>query len=338
MARTKRNFVPDEPISAGATSEIGALFSNELMQRRTVPLDIELARIRPNPFQARHTFTGLEELAAAIRVHGFTTRLRVRRDPREKGMFQLVYGERRLRAAQLAGLDAVPCDVAEHSDEELLEIGLVENIQRRDLDPLEEAEAVQRIVEERGYSIRRLAERIGKDKGYVENRLALLRVPPDVQELVAQRPDTIRVARILAQLPTAELRRPLIEGVANGALNQQDVIARVRALLQPDTLPAGAMEPTPHPSADAVRPAGQEDGRPARALSDRTVAAPAASRSAFSRALDRDMLQITTILSRWRLGARKSTADERTRMLVFVQDQLLPELEALAQELQELRE
>lgn len=344
MARTKKNFVPDEPISAGATAEIGALFANEMTARQTMPREIQVARIRPNPFQARHTFTGIEELAAAIRVQGFTSRLRVRRDPADQGMFQLVYGERRLRAAELAGLTSVPCEVAEHSDEELLEIGLAENIQRRDLDPLEEAEAFQRFIAERGYSIRRLAERLGKDKGYIENRLALLRVPPDVQELVALRPDTIRVARILAQVPTPELRRPLIDGVASGDLTQQDVAARVRSLLQVDeatveSLTNGVKD---HASDDA--PTIKDENSPSGAGARSKEAAQGrdgASRSptprlAFSQAVERDMTQMVTILSRWRQGSRKSSAQEQRRMLVYIQDQLLPQLEALTQELQDV--
>ncbi|NTU85423.1 MAG: ParB/RepB/Spo0J family partition protein, partial [Chloroflexales bacterium] len=163
--------------------------------RRTVVQDIGVGRIQPNPFQARQAFTDLEELAQAIRAQGFTTRLRVRPHPERPNTFQLVYGERRLRAARLAGLDSVPCEIADHSDDDLVEIGLAENIQRRDLEPLDEARAFATFIEQRGYSVRRLAERIGKDKSYVEDRLALLRMPADVQGMVAQRADTLRSAR-----------------------------------------------------------------------------------------------------------------------------------------------
>ena len=337
MARTKQSFVPDDPISASATTEISALFANDFMNTRTAPQEIELARIRPNPFQARHTFTGVEELAAAIRAQGFTSRLRVRRDPNDKGIFQLVYGERRLRAAQLAGLTTVPCDVADHSDDDLLEIGLAENIQRRDLDPLEEAEAFQRIITERSYSIRRLAERLGKDKGYIENRLALLRVPEDVQELVSQRPDTIRVARILAQVPTAELRRPLIDGVASGDLTQQDVLARVRSLSHADRTSielvrdaAGSDVPV---KGDGIGPSGAVGSSRHLAPTPNESPRDPTPQSTFSRAVERDMAQIVSALSRWRLGMPKSSPDEQTSMLLFIQDQLLPQLEVLMQDL-----
>lgn len=203
--------------------EVEALLST----RRTFPQEIGVERIEPNPYQARREFPELEELAEAIRQQGFTSRLRVRPHPTKTGFFQLVYGERRLRAARLAGLTEVPCDVAEHTDDELIEIGLAENIQRHDLDPLEEARAFQTFINERGYSIRRLAERIGKDKSYVEDRVALLKVPEDVQQMIAERPDALRAAREIAKLPEAE-RQAVIDGVVAGELNTQDVRGIVR--------------------------------------------------------------------------------------------------------------
>ena len=201
--------------------------------RRTFPQDIAVDLIEPNPFQARQSFTDIEELANAIRQQGFTSRLRVRPHPTLPRTFQLIYGERRLRAAQLAGLDVVPCDVADHTDDELIEIGLAENIQRHDLDPLEEARAFRTFVDARGYSIRRLAERIGKDKSYVEDRLALLRTPADVQEMIAQRPDSLRAAREIAKLDTPADRQTLIAGVLAGDLNTADVRERVRETAAP---------------------------------------------------------------------------------------------------------
>lgn len=194
-----------------------------IVPRRTVVQDIPVERIRPNPYQARKEFEGLEELADAIKVQGFTSRLRVRPDPEQDGYFQLVYGERRLRAATLAGLTQVPCEISSHTDEEMVEIGLAENIQRRDLSPLEEAQAFQTFIKERGYSIRSLAEKIGKDKSYVQDRMELLRVPPDVQAMVEQRADTLRAAREIAKLGSSTERKPLIEGIIEGKLNVQDV-------------------------------------------------------------------------------------------------------------------
>lgn len=197
----------------------------ELAERPVFSQNLPIERIRPNPFQARQHFDGLDELADAIVTQGFISRLRVRPDPSDpgEGFFQLVYGERRLRAALLAGLSTVPCDVAEYTDQEMLEIGLAENIQRQDLNPLEEAVVFQRLTQAGEYSIRELAARIGKHKDYVDGRLALLRAPQDVQELVAKRPDTVTVARRIASLETAGERRPLIEAVMEGTLNKEAV-------------------------------------------------------------------------------------------------------------------
>jgi ParB family transcriptional regulator, chromosome partitioning protein len=177
-----------------------------IVRKPSVPQEIGVERIEANPFQARRSFNGIDELAATIRAHGFTSRLRVRPHPTRLNYFQLVYGERQLRAARAAGLTEVPCEVASHTDDELIEIGLAENIQRRDLDPLEEARAFQMLIDERGYSIRSLAERIGKDKSYVEDRLALLRTPADVQQMVEQRPDSLRAAREIAKIETPHTR------------------------------------------------------------------------------------------------------------------------------------
>lgn len=203
-----------------------------MVPRRTVVQDIPVERIRPNPFQARQVFDGLDELAEAIRVQGFVSRLRIRSDPAENGYFQLVYGERRLRAARIAGLTEIPCEIIEHTDDEMIEIGLAENIQRRDLDPLEEARAFQRLIEQRNYTIRGLAQRIGKDKSYIDNRLALLRAPEDIQQMVAQRSDTVRSARELARLESPEERKPIIEWLTQGDINAADVRDQVSSNLR----------------------------------------------------------------------------------------------------------
>jgi ParB family chromosome partitioning protein len=205
--------------------DIEALFA----PRRSALQDIPIDRIEPNPFQARRTFEAIDELADAIRAQGFISRLRLRPHPEQPGYFQLVYGERRLRAARAAGMVEVPCEIAEHSDAEMIEIGLTENIQRQDLDPLEEAQALRSIIEAGGYTIRSLAERLGKDKGYIDGRLALLRVPADVQHLLAQRPDSIRVARDLAALPSPAERQDLIEGLLDGRLTASSAREEIRA-------------------------------------------------------------------------------------------------------------
>ena len=202
-----------------------------LVPRRVAFQDIPIDRIAPNPFQARQRFEGLDELAASIVAQGFITRLRLRLTPGSTNQFQLVFGERRLRAAQIAGLTAVPCEIAPHTDEEMLEMGLAENIQRENLDPLEEAEAFRLYIDKLNYSTRRLAERLGKDVGYINNRLALLRTPTDVQDMVRQRPDSIRAARDIARLADPEERAPLIQQVLERKLSGAEVRNRTKLQL-----------------------------------------------------------------------------------------------------------
>jgi ParB family chromosome partitioning protein len=229
--RTKSFFSKDREAERRGerTQAIEDLVTTRFAPRPVMSQDLPLNRIRPNPYQARREFADLDELAEAIRQQGFISRLRVRPDPTEEGFYQLVYGERRLRAAERAGLSSVPCDVADHTDRELIEMGLVENIQRQDLNPLEEARAFQTFMRELDYSIRTLAERLGKHRSYIEGRLALLRAPEDVQELVMRRPDTLDAARQIASVPDHEEREDLIAGVASGALTSQTVRERVSA-------------------------------------------------------------------------------------------------------------
>ena len=146
MAKQRRNFY-DNPLSPAQDAMLEQNLQALIGPLRMQTTELAITHIRPNPFQARRNFDGIEELAEVIRVQGFTTRLRVRPDPSQPDVFQLVFGERRLRAAQLAGLTTVPCEVAQHTDKEMIEIGLAENIQRRDLDPLEEARAFQAFIE-----------------------------------------------------------------------------------------------------------------------------------------------------------------------------------------------
>ncbi len=227
--RAKSFFQKDREAERRAerTQAVEDLVASRLAPRPVMSQDLPIERIRPNPYQARREFTDLDELAEAIRQQGFISRLRVRPDPTEAGSYQLVYGERRLRAAERAGLTSIPCDVAAHTDRELIEIGLVENIQRQDLNPLEEARAFQTFMRELDYSIRTLAERLGKHRSYIEGRLALLRAPEDVQELVMRRPDTLDAARQIASVPDPTEREELIAGVASGELTSQAVRERV---------------------------------------------------------------------------------------------------------------
>ena len=147
---------------------------------------IPCAHVAPNPEQPRRQFEpkALEELAASIRVHGVLQPVIVRRVDSER--YQLVAGERRLRAAAMAGLDEIPAIVREFSDAELAEVALVENLQREDLNAMEEAQALQRLLSEFGLTQEELARRLGRSRPAVANSLRLLHAAPGVRGAVAE--------------------------------------------------------------------------------------------------------------------------------------------------------
>jgi ParB/RepB/Spo0J family partition protein len=181
---------------------------------RIVPVE----RIEPNPEQPRLAFNQetLDELAASIREHGVLQPILVR--PIGPNQYQLIAGERRWRASKLAGLETIPALIEEIDDDTALEISIIENLQREDISPLDEAAMYDRMVSEHGYSIRKLADKLGKDKGYVENRLRLADAPDEVRELVSLRKDTLSHAYELMKVEDPRKRRRLAEQVARGEL------------------------------------------------------------------------------------------------------------------------
>lgn len=242
---SKRRFFERNASPVVASEEdFDAVFGSMTAPGASTAQDIPIERIRPNPFQARVRFNDIEPLADSMRMHGFTSRLRVRRDPAQPQFFQLAYGERRLRAAQAAGIIVIPCDIAEYSDTQMREIGLTENIQRSDLEPLEEARAFRVAIDRGGYSIRSLAAQIGKSKGYVQSRLDILRAPEDVLEMVDQHPETFTAGLLIAQLPSIDVREPLIKRVIAGEIDKETVRAVVR-----DVAATTALPPSTHGSA-----------------------------------------------------------------------------------------
>jgi ParB family chromosome partitioning protein len=182
---------------------------------RVLPVD----RIEANPENPRLAFNEetLEELASSIREHGVLQPVLVR--PLDEGRFQLIAGERRWRASKLAGQATIPALVEDIDDDTALEIALIENLQREDISPLDEAAMYDRMIRDHGYSIRKLAEKLGKDKGYLENRLRLADAPPEVRELVSLRKDTLSHAYELMKVDDPKKRRKLADQVARNELS-----------------------------------------------------------------------------------------------------------------------
>jgi ParB family chromosome partitioning protein len=212
----------------GLGKGLGALIPGADLARVSVQ-ELPLADLGLNPFQPRKHFnqSALEELASTIRDHGILTPVVVRR---VSDGFQIVAGERRIRAARLAGLTRVPAIIRDASDSQALQMALVENLQREDLNPLEAAEAYQRLVDEFGLTQEELAGRLGRDRSSVANSLRLLRLPKRIRDDVAEGTLSEGHARALLGLErTADQLKARDEVVRRG-LNVRGTEALVRRL------------------------------------------------------------------------------------------------------------
>ncbi|HLH41212.1 MAG TPA: ParB/RepB/Spo0J family partition protein [Bryobacteraceae bacterium] len=190
---------------------------------------LPIAEIEPNPDQPRTIFQRdrLEELATSIRANGIIQPLIVRRSGTG---YQIVAGERRWRAAQLAGLTEVPVVVQDVADTNLLELALIENLQREDLNPLEIAHAYDRLHREMGLSHEEIARRTGKDRTSVVNTIRLLKLPQDVQNLLVAQRISMGHARAILGLATAESQIEVAEKAAAQGMSVRQVEALVQNL------------------------------------------------------------------------------------------------------------
>jgi ParB family transcriptional regulator, chromosome partitioning protein len=180
--------------------------------------EVPVGKILPNPAQPRLSYDeeSLTELADSIREHGVLQPILVRPSGAQ---FELIAGERRWRASRMAGRDTIPAIVVDFDEVTALEVSIIENLQREDVSPLEEATMFRRMTEAFGYSVRQLAQKVGKDKGYIENRLRLSDAPADVRELVSLRKDTISHAYELMKIGDERVRRRLAKRIAAGELS-----------------------------------------------------------------------------------------------------------------------
>ncbi len=210
---------------------------------------IAVDQIDPNPHQPRTTFdtAGIEELSRSIKADGVIQPILVRP---QGSRFLIVVGERRWRASQLAGLTEIPAVVRQIPDEQVLEIALVENIQREDLNPIEVAVALQRLAQELQLSHEELAQRTGKDRTTVTNLLRLLRLPSDIQALVADKQLTMGHARALLSLDEDEQQRQIAAKIIDKGLSVRQTEQLVRQTLEP---PPPKEPPPVDPNVEAAR-------------------------------------------------------------------------------------
>lgn len=194
-------------------------------------LSVPVESIEPNPHQPRSAMDKdkLEELAASISEHGLIQPLVVNKAGEDS--YTLIAGERRWQAARIAGLKEVPVLVKEVSSQDMLELALVENIQRDDLNPLEEAVAYQQLIGEFGLTQEEVAEKVGKSRPTVANMVRLLKLPDDVKAAVAEGKISGRHARALLPLPSTEAQVAVMNGIIKRKVSVKEVEAIVKKML-----------------------------------------------------------------------------------------------------------
>lgn len=205
---------------------LSALLGEE-SRKREAPEEIRIDRIVPNPHQPRRNFDeeALAELAASIRTHGVVQPVIVRR---EADGYTLIAGERRLRASKLAGLATVPAIVRDYNEEAAAEVALVENLQREDLNPVEEGRAYRRLMETYGYTQEKLAGIVGKSRPYVANLLRILALPEEVLARLEEGKLTMGQVRPLLALASEEEQTALARRIEKENLSSRQAEELVR--------------------------------------------------------------------------------------------------------------
>lgn len=289
-AAASQRLAQEEKLSDSVLS----LLKPEGEQHDRAVRQIAVDRITPNPKQPRIAADpgALSDLTASIREHGVLQPILVR--PLNRGHYEIVAGERRWRAVTALALAMIPAIIEEMSDEQAIEIAVIENLQRENLSPLDEAAIFARMTTELGYSIRKLADKLGKDKGYIENRLRLVAAPADVRALVAERSDTIshayelmkiddpaRRAELAAQIARGELSLARLKSVVRGESDRPSLGAPAQATSvtssQAPVVHTAPPAPAPAPAAPLIQPSiiqnssvpvGSEAAAPIAAASD----------------------------------------------------------------------
>ena len=228
-------LLPQRPLTAQTVAVPGASDKGRVAS-------IAIAEIQPNPLQPRTVFDAahLQELANSIETHGIIQPLLVRRKGEN---YELIAGERRLRAAKLAGLVEIPAIVQDYADERILELALIENIQREDLNPIETAQALNRLQTDLNLSHEEIAARTGKDRTTITNLIRLLKLPHEVQLLLAERRLSMGHARALLGIADASLQLQMAEKSAAQGLSVREVERLVKKVNEP-------REPTEKPLQD----------------------------------------------------------------------------------------
>jgi ParB family chromosome partitioning protein len=206
-------------------------------QRVNVVLEVPVENIRPNPHQPRKEFDEerLEELAMSIKKHGLIQPITVRYIGDKR--FELISGERRLRATKLAGIDVIPSYIREAEDEDIISFALIENIQREDLNPIEVAMGYQRLIDELDYTQSEVAEKVGKNRSTVANMLRLLNLSAPVQAALRDQTISMGHARALLGLDKEEAQETLLKKIVENSLSVRQVEEIIRSSKEPKKNP-----------------------------------------------------------------------------------------------------
>lgn len=193
---------------------------------------IPICAIRPNPYQPRKNFSqkALEELSQSIKSYGIIQPISVRQITNDS--YELIAGERRLRASELADLKEIPALVLEYRDNESAMVALIENLQREDLNFMEEAEGYNNLIIDHDFTQQELAEKMGKSQSTIANKLRLLKLPIDIQRILIEENLTERHGRSLLKLPDDDLRRIVLEKVIKNNLNVNSTEVLVEDILK----------------------------------------------------------------------------------------------------------
>lgn len=226
LGRGLTELIPNAPLISSLPS------GNEAKPKPGV-LTLDIAEVKPNPEQPRSSFdeAAMEELAASVKTHGLMQPILVRKTGSQS--YEIIAGERRWRACQRAGLQTIEVIVKDLLDEQLLEWALIENIQREDLNPIEEAEAFKRLLEIGKLTQEQLAEKVGKERSSVANALRLLKLPSEVRHQVVAGALSMGHARALLALPSDEAMIAMGRNIVKGGLSVREVERLVRQKREP---------------------------------------------------------------------------------------------------------
>lgn len=196
-------------------------------------LEIDLDLIKPNSEQPRTRFTesNLEELTQSIKANGVVQPIVVRK---KDNAYEIVAGERRWRASQRAGLQKIPAVIKEVSDEKLLELALIENIQRQELNAIEEAKAYKKLIDTVGLTQEMVAGSVGKDRSFIANYLRLLKLPDDIQNLVSEEKLSVGHARALLTVDSSDIQRKIARNIIEMSLSVRETEKAAKRLAKND--------------------------------------------------------------------------------------------------------